>query len=257
MNGAPPGSLFLLELGFGLSAPLLLVRRAPLGPFFFRLLGGFAAGATVAGTALLRLEAPELSPAASLGALLALVASASLLRPLKTARRSLALGAAAGGSLLALAAAIVSSSAAPATGLVLSLASSFGSGLVVGTVAVAMALGHWYLVVPNLDVAYLRRANIASAGAIGAKLAAVGALVAVGASELSRTPLFRPMGLFHLGTRGLVGLLAPLGFAALVAGCLRYRNTRSATGILYASTVLVLIGEAVGLTLWGSYGIPL
>ncbi|MGH7150259.1 MAG: hypothetical protein ACREIU_06165, partial [Planctomycetota bacterium] len=139
----------------------------------------------------------------------------------------------------------------------LGLASSVGSGLLVGSIAVAMVLGHWYLVVPSLDVAYLRRANLATVGALGAKLAAAGALLAVCGSDLARTSLFRPMGLFHLGTRGLVGLLAPLAFAALVAGCLRHQNTRSATGILYASTVLVLIGEAVGLALWASYGLPL
>jgi hypothetical protein len=38
---------------------------------------------------------------------------------------------------------------------------------------------------------------------------------------------------------------------------LRYKNTRSATGILYASTVLVLIGTAVSLFLQDSYGAPL
>jgi hypothetical protein len=120
-----------------------------------------------------------------------------------------------------------------------------------------MALGHWYLVVPTLDVAHLRRANLATVGAIGAKVAIDAALLAAFAGELAGTSLFRPTGIFHLGTRGFVGLAFPLAFAALVAGCLRHRNTRSATGILYASTILVLIGEAVGMSLWDSYGIPL
>ncbi len=250
MDWARLGSLFLLELGFGLFASLLLVRAAPLGPFFFRLLGGFAAAATAVGAFL-----PGAAGAiVTAGALLAVAGFLYLLRPLTTARRSIVLGLATLGSLAALAPSVLEAGASVGA---LGLASSVGSALLVGTIAVAMVLGHWYLVVPNLDVAILRRANLATVGALGGKLAAAGALLAVCGSELARTSLFRPMGLFHLGTRGLVGLLAPLAFAGLVAGCLRHRNTRSATGILYASTVLVLIGEAVGLALWGSYGIPL
>jgi hypothetical protein len=38
---------------------------------------------------------------------------------------------------------------------------------------------------------------------------------------------------------------------------LSFRNTRSATGILYASTVLVLIGTAVSVALQDTYGVPL
>jgi hypothetical protein len=46
-------------------------------------------------------------------------------------------------------------------------------------------------------------------------------------------------------------------FAWMVSGSLAYQNTRSATGILYASTVLVLIGTAVSVSLTDSYGVPL
>jgi hypothetical protein len=49
----------------------------------------------------------------------------------------------------------------------------------------------------------------------------------------------------------------PLAFAAMAAGALRFKNTRSATGILYASTVLVLIGTAVAVSLQDTYGVPL
>jgi hypothetical protein len=43
----------------------------------------------------------------------------------------------------------------------------------------------------------------------------------------------------------------------MAASSLRYQNTRSATGILYASTVLVLIGSAVSVFLQDSYRVPL
>ena len=71
------------------------------------------------------------------------------------------------------------------------------------------------------------------------------------------TPLLGPWGLFYLGARVAVGLALPLLFAWMTAGSLAHRNTRSATGILYASTVLVLIGTAASLGLQDSYGMPL
>jgi hypothetical protein len=61
----------------------------------------------------------------------------------------------------------------------------------------------------------------------------------------------------QISARVAVGLLLPLLFAWMTAGSLAYRNTRSATGILYASTVLVLIGTAVSVSLQNTYGIPL
>jgi hypothetical protein len=78
-------------------------------------------------------------------------------------------------------------------------------------------------------------------------------------SELNalERPLFGATGLFYLGTRVTVGLVMPLLFAWMAAGALKYRNTRSATGILYASTVLVLIGAAVAVSLQDIYGVPL
>ena len=60
-----------------------------------------------------------------------------------------------------------------------------------------------------------------------------------------------------MGARAGAGLALPLLFAWMAAGSLRYDNTRSATGILYASTVLVLIGTAVSISLQDTYGVPL
>jgi hypothetical protein len=64
-------------------------------------------------------------------------------------------------------------------------------------------------------------------------------------------------GALCLGTRVAVGILMPMLFGWMAAQSLRYRNTRSATGILYASTVLVLIGAAVSVSLQDAYGVPL
>jgi len=263
------GSLFGLEIGVGVLAATLALARAPLGPFFFRLLGGTAAAAVAAG-ALLPLAAGErgLATPVAAGAGLAVLSCAALAARLPSGGRALALAAALAGALLALGAAVSHAFLAGAGGLdrgrledpvarLLLILAPVVSGGVVGSVAVSMVLGHWYLIVPTLPLAFLRRMNGFAAGALFGRLALSGGIVLAFAATLREDGLFRPMGLFHLGTRAAVGIAVPLVFAGLVAGTLRHGNTRSATGILYASSILVLIGEAVGLSLWGTSGLPL
>ena len=141
----------------------------------------------------------------------------------------------------------------------LSTLSALATGAVAGSVGLAMVLGHWYLTVPNLQVRHLRRLNQVSVFTMLASIALVlsSCLVFREALNAYDRPLFGASGLFYLGTRVVVGLLFPLGFAYMTAGSLRFENTRSATGILYASTVLVLIGTAVSVSLQDSYGVPL
>jgi len=122
-----------------------------------------------------------------------------------------------------------------------------------------MVLGHWYLTVPQLPISWLVRLNRLTVWAMVASsvlLACSCVLSAESFAQMNR-PLLGAWGLFFLGTRVATGLALPLLFAWMTAGSLRYGNTRSATGILYASTVLVLIGTAVSISLQDSYGIPL
>jgi hypothetical protein len=263
------GALFGLEIGVGVLAATLALARAPLGPFFFRLLGGTAAAATAAG-ALLPLAARDgaLPAPVAAGAAMTVLACLLLAARLSWKGRALALAAALAGALLALGSAVsfafLSGSGAlgrrlldDSTGRLFLLLAPVASGGVVGSVAVSMVLGHWYLVVPALPIELLRRMNRWAAGALAGRLAlSAGILLAFG-TTLRDGSLFRPMGLFHLGTRAAVGIAVPLVFSGLVAGTLRHGNTRSATGILYASCILVLIGEAVGLSLWSASGLPL
>jgi len=122
-----------------------------------------------------------------------------------------------------------------------------------------MVLGHWYLTVPKLEIHYLARLNRVAVVSMLASLAILGLACWTFAETLraAEPPLFGPWGLFYFGTRLAVGLGFPLVFAAMAASSLRFRNTRSATGILYASTVLVLIGTAISVFLQDSYGVPL
>lgn len=55
--------------------------------------------------------------------------------------------------------------------------------------------------------------------------------------------------------RFAVGFLMPALFLYMIQDCVRRRSNQSATGILYVTTVLVVLGEGIGLTLWGDTGL--
>jgi hypothetical protein len=180
--------------------------------------------------------------------------------PLKSARRAAMLYAALLGCGLALVLAVQRVELVDgALQLGVASLSALATGTVAGSVGLAMVLGHWYLTIPNLEVRHLQRLNRVTAGSMLVSLIALGAtcLMFMDPLRAAETPLFGPWGLFYLGTRVAVGLALPLVFAWMASSSLAYRNTRSATGILYASTVLVLIGTAVSISLQDSYGIPL
>ena len=252
---------FCLELAFGVLLGLCLLARAPLGLFFHRLMAVTAAVPLLAAALL----GPVWGGAAwatpvVLGSAAALLALPALAAGLPAARRRLAAVAATGSTAFALA-----FSVRGAPGLDSDLSWTLGSlsamatGGVAGGVGLAMVVGHWYLTIPELPVSILQRLNRYTALAMLASGGLLAASCAWHAEALSRAhpPLLGPLGLFHLGARVSIGIALPLLFAAMAANSLRYRNTRSATGILYASTVLVLIGAAVSLSLQDSYGIPL
>jgi hypothetical protein len=261
MGWSPLGTQFCLELGFGVLLALACVGRAPLGPFFHRVLGTTALVPLLAAAAMpiaegqLRLGEPQ-----ALLTALAVLLYPAYAGPLKSARRAQVLYAALACSGAALVLAVQRAELVEGwLELAVASASALATGAVAGGVGLAMVLGHWYLTIPDLDVRHLQRLNRVTAGAMLVSLAALGATCLVFAEPLrgAQTPLFGPWGLFYLGTRVAVGLALPILFAWMVASSLAYSNTRSATGILYASTVLVLIGTAVSISLQDSYGIPL
>ncbi len=260
MEWSSLGTQFCLELGFGVLLALAFVPRAPVGVLFYRIMGTVAMLPLLAAA----IVPPVLgdvpwSDLGVLGAALAVAAYPVYSGPVRGARWGTGLALALLGSIVALAVALQRTEVADGAGLALATLSALATGSVAGTVALSMVLGHWYLTVPNLEVRHLRRLNRVTAISMLASLALIGVscLVFFDRIEAFDRPLLGPWGLFHLGTRVAVGLLLPLLFAWMTASSLRFENTRSATGILYASTVLVLIGTAVSISLQSSYGIPL
>ncbi len=252
---------FCFELTFGVLLGLAFVPRAPVGALFYRVMGtaaftpALAALAASVATGLLRARDPIV-----LSGLLSVLAYPVYSGPLRGARWAAGLAVAALGAAAAVVLCLrAGQPGLGAPGLALAAASALATGAVAGSVGLAMVLGHWYLTVPNLGERHLQRLNLVTIATMASSLLLVGASCLFFAELLGRgeRPLFGPTGLFHLGTRIAVGLIFPLGFAWMTASSLRFHNTRSATGILYASTVLVLIGTAVSLALQDSYGIPL
>ncbi len=251
---------FCLQLGFGVLFALAFVPRAPVGTLFYRFMGTVAGLPVLAAFAVRVREGLPWHDPGILGMALTLLAYPLYSGPVRGRRWGVGLGLALSGCGLALALVVREASAPLGVPLLLlAVASVLATGTVAGSVCLSMILGHWYLTIPKLEIRHLARLNRV---AIGAMLASGGLclLSTVAFAELLREgepPLFGPTGLFYLGTRLTVGLLLPLVFGVMAASALRFRNTRSATGILYASSVLVLIGAALSAFLQDSYRVPL
>lgn len=252
---------FCLELAFGVLFALAFVPSAPVGRLFYRIMGTTAflpLGAIVVVPFLVRggdTNDPVLWTSAA-----ALVAYPFVSGGVRGTRWKIALGWSLLATGAALAIAVSRAGLATNSGMViLGTISAMATGAVAGSVSLAMVLGHWYLTIPTLHVSHLRRLNRVTVGSMVVSLCAVCATCWLLAERFgaAETPLLGAFGLFQVGTRLTAGLVLPLLFAGMTAGSLQYQNTRSATGILYASTILVLIGTAVSIALQDAYGFPL
>jgi len=133
-----------------------------------------------------------------------------------------------------------------------SIAGALSSVALLGSVNLAMLLGHWYLVVRGMAIDPLKRLTIATLAATIAKIVVVAiAIVAGGAwyEVAVRQGIFFWM---HAGW----GLLGPLLLYPMVWGTVKIRSTMAATGILYVDVVAVVIGEVLGAWLSAMVHLP-
>lgn len=260
LSGFHLGGLFCIEFAAGTLGALAFVPPAPVGALFYRGMSAVAAIPLLVGLWLLS-AAGAATTAVSVLLIAAVVALAGLAIPTKGSIRWVALGL----SIAASGAAVIvnlmnSLEGAGSMLMAVAVVSALGSGLLVGAVGVAMWLGHAYLTFPNLRISHLARLNRLSVALLLLK-AMIVIITVYGfapAFEPLRTAIGTMGGILGLFTRFAAGIALPLLFAWMVASSLKYNNTRSATGILYASTVLVLIGEAVAMSMRGvAAGVPL
>ena len=259
--------LFLAHLGVGIVVTLLFVSREA-GVKFFRFNAGLAsillviafafygqalrAAAGPATGALHVSAAPSVVPLMTCTALIVL-AWATIGRALTRFRTAILAGAAASGVSAVFLQALELSRSAPNTPAALMAASFVTSSLLLGGACTAMILGHWYLVIPSMNVAHLQsivKVHIASmiARVLVVALAIAFALAAF-RPDLDAGPSFRRYmfsidGVFFW-QRVLFGLAGPAVLSYLTWQTAKIRSTQSATGILYVDFFTVVVGEVL------------
>lgn len=157
------------------------------------------------------------------------------------------------GALFATAVAFAAASGTPGTAAILTL-HLLTSGALLGTVLVAMNLGHAYLQNAALSFDPLVRMARLFLGAAIAKAVVSFVLFAPQAARWWPELLDTFDGMLILVRIG-AGLGVAVALGAMVLACARSRANQSATGILYASVVFVLVGEAISMYLTLDRGI--
>jgi hypothetical protein len=130
--------------------------------------------------------------------------------------------------------------------------SELSAAWLMGGAVTAMLLGHWHLTATSMSLAPLTRLN----QLVGAAALARGFLAAAGLLTLPehRFTHLDQICYFLRWTSGCVG---PIVMVLLVGRILRFRNTQSATGVLFAAVILIFIGETTAALLARDVGWPL
>ena len=231
-------ALFLLDLAAGLYLFLPLVGRRNAGVKFYRLVL-IISGALTLGVAVAR---PLWVDGAVIVALTVIV-YLMLRYPKRLVFRVPAAVLAA----VYVVAAVHAWRVATNASLAWSVAGALASIALLGSVNLAMTLGHWYLVVRGMSIDPLKRLTHATLAASIVRLLVV--VVALFAAPAVWRDLFFWM-------RAGWGLVVPLLLYPMVWGTVKIRSTMAATGILYVDVVAVVIGEVLGGWLSASVHLP-
>jgi protein NrfD len=134
--------------------------------------------------------------------------------------------------------------------------------LLLGAAAAAMILGHFYLVVLDLEIRALRTLTVLLLFALVARAVVVlFSLLGLGNAGLEdaglvAAGLWSADGVF-VWMRLLFGIAGPLSLIWFIWKTVEIRSTQSATGILYVQLFLVMSGELLATYLRVAAGLPL
>ena len=256
--------LFLSHLAIGIVFTLAFVSREE-GVKFFRFNAGLASillviafafyfqslrAASPAGGALHVSAAPSVVPLMACTGLI-VFAWVTIGRLFTRFRTAIMAGAAAAGVIAVFLQALEFSRSAPNAPAGLMAASFLTSALLLGGACTAMILGHWYLVIPSMDVSHLQSIVKVHIASMIVRVAVVAAAVflAIATWEPGLGPSFRryittAAGIFFW-QRVLFGLAGPALLSYLTWETAKIRSTQSATGILYVDFFTVVVGEAL------------
>ena len=144
----------------------------------------------------------------------------------------------------------VSAAGSPAV-RALTIASFLTSAAMLGGACTAMILGHWYLVIPSLQVSHLQSIVSVHIASMAARVVVVAVAVwfAIATWQPDLGPSFRHYitsvdGIFFW-QRVLFGLAGPAVLSYLTWETAKIRSTQSATGILYVDFFTVVVGEVL------------
>ncbi len=230
-------ALFLLDTAAGLYLFLPLVGRRNAGVKFYRLIL-IVGGSLVLCAAVAHAMASRRDLAMADAAIVVLTALVWL--TLRYPKRLIFRASAAllGAAYLVTAVAAYHAAVQPSH-LAWSIAGALASIALLGSVNLAMLLGHWYLVVRGMAIDPLKRLTIATLVASIAKIVLVIVVIVVAWPPPVTKDIFFWM-------RAGWGLLGPLALYPMVWGTVKIRSTMAATGILYVDVVAVVIGEVLG-----------
>jgi hypothetical protein len=232
-------ALFLVDLAAGLVVFLPLVGRRNAGVKFYRMVFLISAAlAACAAAAHAMAHARELATLDAIPVALTIVVWFVLRYPKRLVFRVPA-------ALLGVSyvvAAIAAWRAGTQASLAWSIVGALASVALLGSVNLAMILGHWYLVVRGMAIDPLKRLTIATLATSIARIAVIIAALCV--SGVWHEVAIR-QGIFFWMRAGW-GLIGPLLLYPMVWGTVRIRSTMAATGILYVDVVAVVIGEVLG-----------
>ena len=249
--------LFLAHLGVGIAFTLVFVSREA-GVKFFRFNAGLSAILLVIAVAFNAQDAQIVTPASAL-ALIALVVSTGLMvfywatvGRILTKIRPTILGFAVIFGLIATVLQGLSVGLAQSwPRMVLIVASFLSSAALLGGACTAMILGHWYLILPSMQVSHLQsivKLHIASM-LVRVVVVAAAVFFAIATWQPGLGPSFRHYitsidGIFFW-QRVLFGLAGPAVLSYLTWETAKIRSTQSATGILYVDFFTVVVGEVL------------
>ncbi len=251
---------FALLFGTGILGLLPAVDHQRIPPHYFRLLVLLALPALVLALAL-AFRAPG-EPLRLLPVIALLIAAGVYLGWIMRGRMEAARGMGYGVAGLAWAALVAEAQGLGSGGALGLFSAATGAGLL-GSVLLAMLLGHAYLNIPGLPIVHLRRLGWIFGGFLAARLA----VVCLAASVLLRQSPRAELRAFDaeavlasdlplLGMRLALGVIVPGILAVLVDRTARIRSTQSATGLLYVALIFVLFGELMASYLWAASGLP-
>jgi len=248
--------LFLAHLGVGIAFTLVLVSREA-GVKFFRFNAGLVAILLAVAFAFRPTGADAIATSSTAMFALAICEATMLVywatvgRMLASIRPALVVTGIGAGVVAVVAQALVVSADRALPMQVLTVLSFLSSAALLGGACTAMILGHWYLIIPSMQVSHLQSIVKVHIISMVVRVVVVGAAVflAIATWQPGLGPSFRhyvlSAGGIFFWQRVLFGLAGPALLSYLTWETAKIRSTQSATGILYVDFFTVVVGEVL------------